>query len=81
MKPSIGRIVIYCVPTDERKAPFGNEAEFLPAIITRVWTDSTINLKIIADGPYDYWRTSVTLDDSGEIPQQMYTWRWPELVK
>ena len=75
-EPTIGRIVIYKTRTSG-EGDWCNNAEFLPAIITRVWTSTCVNLKIINDGPCDSWRTAVTLD-AADAPQQGHTWRWPE---
>jgi hypothetical protein len=45
MKPSVGRIVHALVP------PSGNNgAPIAPAIITRVWSDDVINIRVFSDG-------------------------------
>jgi hypothetical protein len=57
MKPSVGRIVIARV-----EPVWNNGADLCPAIITRVWGDEMINVKLLPDGPQDVvWRTSVPL--------------------
>lgn len=73
-KPTIGRTVIYRFP-DHEQIPLNNYAEVAPAVITRVWTDDCVNLKVLADGPFDLWKTSVT---QGDGPHQ---WKWPELSR
>lgn len=56
-KPSIGRIVI--VPMDPTAANGATEA---PAIISRVWSDSVVNVRILPDASNEVLsRTSVTL--------------------
>lgn len=74
MKPTIGRIVIYRLAGNERNL-FTNNAEELPAVITRVWSDTCVNLKVFNDGNQDFWRTSVLVDDGNLQPG---VWRWPE---
>jgi hypothetical protein len=69
-KPSIGRIVIFTTETGTK----------CPAIITRVWSDTCVNLRLFLD--HDQHRsdelqgetpTSVTLDPNGG----KRTWSWP----
>lgn len=56
-KPSIARMVI--VPMDPNR---NNGADEAPAIITRVWSDTYVNVKILSDSnDAPEWRTSVTL--------------------
>ena len=78
MKPTIGRIVIY---KPQLADPPHNFADFLHAIIVRVWPDDTcVNLKVINDEAVDYWVTSSLLDEEpGD--QQPGRWRWPVLYK
>jgi hypothetical protein len=79
MKPTIGRIVIY-TPSDSDKAKMEaaskikggcNVMDKLPAVITAVWGDTCVNLKVICDGNLDLWVTSAT---QGEEPMN---WNWP----
>lgn len=75
--PTIGRIVI--VPVDGQRS---NGAACAPAIITRVWSDTCVNLRVIADTNSDLnsWRTSCTfvdelpMTDLGATPQAVWTW-------
>ena len=78
MSPTIGRIVVYNTAEQDRIAfgvSHGNVQSKLPAIITAVWSDECVNLKVIGDGPTDLWKTSVTRGP-GE-----YQWDWPEIKK
>lgn len=72
MKPSIGRIVIYRF----RPGSYNNGAAEAPAVVVRVWSDSCVNLKILMDGPFDYWKTSILQEQAvgGTTPG---TWHWP----
>ena len=81
MKPSIGRIVHFV----QKKPPvFGEGLVHLPAIVTAVWGDTCVNLKVFTDGSNSdaeetlpvKWQTSVCLDESSE--PQPRTWHWPE---
>jgi hypothetical protein len=56
-KPSIGRIVI--VPMDPAS---NNGATEAPAIISRVWNDNVVNVRVLPDDSNEVLsRTSVTL--------------------
>lgn len=73
--PAIGQIVIYV--TRPASPEQHNGAKEVPAIIVRTWEDSNytndeVNLKILTDGPVDYWRTSVPYH-GGNYPG---TWHW-----
>lgn len=70
-KPSVGRVVHY-KPFDTD--PPRNNAEVLPAVIVRVWSDTCVNLRVLNDQVYDFWRTSSTFgNDAGQ-------WNWPPRV-
>jgi hypothetical protein len=73
MKPTIGRIVIYHPCADPRNDDvFANGGvKDVPAVITAVWSDSCVNLKVFCDGPRDTWVTSVS-EGTGER-----NWSWP----
>ena len=68
MKPSIGRIVHFHFESDV----------ILPAIITRIWSDTCVNLKIFGNSSEvinDDYQTSVNQGtESGQ-------WSWPEIIK
>lgn len=78
--PSVGRIVL--VPMDPR----GNNGQhYAPAIITRVWSDTMVNLRVFADSSdAPIWRTSAALaEDTGahvEGEPVANTWAWPTRV-
>lgn len=73
MKPSIGRIVHYTLPF----APIVHA----PAIITRVLSETTVNLQVFYDAAQEAQSivnpTSVEFDESGTVGG---TWHWPEKV-
>lgn len=73
MTPTIGRIVIYHTAENspERVA---NNAKHLPAVVVAAWSETCVNLKILGDGPHDFWRTSIS---QGDGPNE---WSWPERV-
>jgi hypothetical protein len=71
MKPTIGRIVIFNMPDYLINGVNGNKQTKLPAIIVAVWSETTVNLKVITDGQNDLWVTSASQGDS---PNQ---WNWP----
>lgn len=72
-KPSIGRVVIARVDPAQN-----NGTDLAPAIITRVWNDTLVNLRIFVDTPAaPLSKTSATLgedDASGAM-----CW-WPPRV-
>lgn len=70
MKPSIGRIVIF--HCDEQQIEkMNNYQPDAPAVITAVWGDECVNLKVLLDGENTLWITSATLG-TGERQ-----WSWP----
>ncbi len=48
MKLTIGRIVLFALPADHKRA-----GEIRPAIVTRAWSDTCANLSVILDGMND----------------------------
>lgn len=66
-KPSIGRIVLY-------RATGG---ETYPAVTTKVWSDTIINLTYFLPDGNIGGVSSVHQDPSGVSED---AWRWPELV-
>lgn len=72
MKPSLGRIVIY-----HDKSQSFNGQYFAPAVITRVWSDTCVNLIVLADCTNPFVKTSVVLDPE---KVQDIGWSWPERV-
>jgi hypothetical protein len=78
MKPSIGRIVIFQLPDR-------SSIDVCPAIITRVWSDTCVNLRLLPDcdltGPVSAMPqgntpTSVLFSEGGGGR----TWHWPPRV-
>jgi hypothetical protein len=68
-KPAVGRIVHVTVD-----AKHNNGSNVAPAVITRVWNDNCVNLRVLHDGPSvppegthrQDWHTSITLHESRE---------------
>ena len=56
MKPTVGRIIHTLVDPARN-----NGADVAPAIITRVWSDTSVNLRVLYDGASVDWVTSATL--------------------
>jgi hypothetical protein len=84
MKPSIGRIVHYVMGADDKAR---HRCAHRPAIVTRVWSDTCVNLQVFTDGINDcdegspgangvLWKTSASLDES----MAEGSWHWPEYV-
>jgi hypothetical protein len=69
-KPALGRIVHVFVDPARN-----NGGDIAPAMITRVWKDQGVNLKVVLDGPEEYWLTSVALYDDRESAEQVTTYR------
>lgn len=67
MKPSLGRVVLY-------HGVISNGAAEHPAIVTRVWSDTCVNLTVLPDFGAPELRTSVNQDES---TVQATGWRWP----
>lgn len=79
-QPSVGRIVLVPMPPE-----MNNGADVAPAIITRVWSDSTVNLRVLADSENVLWRTSSTYAPDldaipADDPGRMSRWSWPPRV-
>lgn len=75
--PTVGQIVL--VPMEPTEA--NHFAHIAPAIITRVWSDTTVNVRVLADGPDMPWRTSVTYIDALNNAEGTYRWTWPPRVE
>lgn len=70
MKPTIGRIVLW-------HGEVSNGSVEHPAIITRVWTDTCVNLTVFPDFGVPVLKSSQVLD---EETTQAVGWRWPPRV-
>lgn len=71
MKPSIGRIVHF----------YQINEPVVPAIITQVWDDEHVNLRVFQDNAYTpELHISVALAESGGGAMQKW-WCWPPRVE
>ncbi|MDX2694903.1 hypothetical protein [Streptomyces ipomoeae] len=72
--PSVGDVVL--VPMDPAT---NNGATTAPAVITRVWSPSTVNVRVLADGESaPEWRTSLVYAESFEgLNGPFAAWTWP----
>lgn len=82
MTPTIGRIVHYTFPQNE---PAPNHGDTVPAIITAVFSDDCVNLRIFADQEpakpsVQEWRTSVIRKGADNWPYGQDCWEWPPRV-
>lgn len=78
--PKVGETVQYYPIQDDVKSmqmhKNCNEAHVLPAIVTAVWSEDCVNLKVIFDGEKpDMWVTSSTKATNDENGGQ---WNYPE---
>lgn len=71
--PTVGRIVLF-KSTDP--ANVGNGANEVPAIVTRVWSDTCINCTVFRDAASPVAVTSVVYTDDFEASGQGVGWRW-----
>lgn len=83
--PSIGRIVT--VPAAAIKGVELNGAEAAPAVITRVWNDRTVNVRVLPDSDAIVWKTSIALypsrdeyDRAARVNGMDFGCYWPERV-
>lgn len=73
LEPSIGDIVL--VPVDPAE---NNGAAEAPAIVTRVWSATTINARVLHDGEATSWRTSLVYrEDFDGVESYPAVWTWP----
>ena len=73
LKPTLGRIVWF---KSKNPDDLGNGAEEVPAIITRVWSDTCINCTVFRDCNTPMSATSVSMADDFEDSGQYQAWRW-----
>ena len=71
MKPSLGRIVLY-------RGMQSNGSNEHPALVTRVWSDTCVNLTVFPDSNSIATMTSVNQDE--EMIREI-GWRWPPRVE
>lgn len=74
-KPSLGRIVL--APVDPA---INNGADVAPAVITRVWNDTVVNVRVLCDGDAMVWKTSATLCADEESARGKHAVYWPPRV-
>lgn len=67
-QPSIGRIVHFV----------SNTGDHWPAVITRVWSATMVNVHVLPDLNPAFTFSSCKLDEHAAKPN---TWHWPEPVK
>lgn len=68
--PALGRIVHVFVDPARN-----NGSDVAPAVITRVWNEQGVNLKVLLDNPDDIWLTSVTLCENREAAEKVNSYR------
>lgn len=73
LTPDVGDVVL--VPMDPA---LNNGAHVAPALVTRVWSKSTINVRVLADSHNIDWRTSVVYRDTlDDVTFPAAVWTWP----
>jgi hypothetical protein len=84
--PTMGRIVMYRLTDDDARriqqqrshdstaANLARSGSTYPAIVVAAFGDEALNLKVLLDGPDNYWATS---RHEGDEPG---TWAWPQRV-
>ena len=79
MKPTVGRIVIFRETVWQGEGTNGTRDH--PAIVTRVWTDTCVNLHVFFDACSSAPKSSVTqmpeLADGVASTSAIGGWRWP----
>lgn len=80
MKPTVGRIVIFRETVWQGEGTNGTRDH--PAIVTRVWTDTCVNLHVFFDASPSGPKSSVTrmpeLPDGVVNSSGVGGWRWPD---
>lgn len=73
-KPSVGRIVIFNTILTSLKFGYRDEEVAThPAIITKVISDTIVNLMVLPDGSIPFTKTGVDMTGTSH-------WSWPERV-
>lgn len=75
MKPTIGRVVLALVDPATN-----NGSDVAPAIITRVFSDTIVNVRVLLDGPDVPWKTSISLHDDRDAVDAAKAQREAELA-
>ena len=80
MKPTVGRIVIFRETVWQGEGTNGTRDH--PAIVTRVWSDTCVNLHVFFDASSSWSKSSVTqmpeLPDGVANTSGVGGWRWPD---
>lgn len=91
MTPSVGRIVHYWPNAEHGKTANqpgvrARKGQPYPAVITHVWSDTCVNLRVIDDGSHSLGSgtsmptvTSCVLADAASPPDGEF-WSWPARV-
>lgn len=71
--PSLGDVVLVAVDP-----AMNNGSKTAPAVITRVWTGTSINVRVLLDSDgVPPWRTSLTyVDTLDDVEDNMRPFRW-----
>ena len=76
MKPSLARMVLAVVDP-----ALNNGADVAPAVITRVWSDELVNVRVLLDSEAVLWKTSVSLcADEDTARAKGHAVYWPPRV-
>ncbi|MDX3634348.1 hypothetical protein PV728_29605 [Streptomyces europaeiscabiei] len=72
--PELGDVVLVPMGRDRN-----NGATVAPAVITRVWSPTTVNVRVLADSDAaPSWRTSVTFVETlDHVDSSAAVWTWP----
>lgn len=73
-EPTVGRIVH--VAMDPKR---NNGSDFAPAIITRVWSRTCVNVTIFPDAADPFMKTSRTMREPGQTTE--HEWFWPSITR
>lgn len=78
-KPSLGQVVLVAVDPATN-----NGAGIAPAIVTRVWSDTVVNVRVLLDSDGLQWRTSLTRSDLPledlDTDVRLARWVWPPRI-
>jgi hypothetical protein len=76
-QPSVGDVVLVFAEPEHN-----NGADVAPAVVTRVWSDQCVNVRVLYDGPAvppghrQDWLTSVPLYESRAAAEAAHAGRW-----
>jgi hypothetical protein len=75
IKPTVGRIVWFYPASNEDKMPY-DKGQPLAAIVTKVWSDTMVNLAVFDANGIRHGRTSVPLRQPGPTHPDNYYCEW-----